>query len=305
MRRSFSEALAHAPLLLEPTPPSARASAHRAAEHLEQVAALVRRLPRIDLIDVPELVDENHEGRPYYRSGDPRSFAQRLGAATDCPVAVNKVVAHLDSAPAVEAWARETVGLGLRQAILVGGSSRYIPYPGPPVVEANRVARPVFAAAGGGIGNIAIPQRTGEAHRLLAKTRAGATFFTTQILFDSRAALEMIEEYDALCRTEGIAPAAVILSFAPIIDEGDVEFIRWLGAEIAEEAEREILGGGEGDASPQRSVRHSLKIWEEVHRGIVSRKLAVPVGVNVEEIMPRHFGAAAALAEAFSENLRA
>ncbi|MCI4366519.1 MAG: hypothetical protein L3K08_02075, partial [Thermoplasmata archaeon] len=71
--------------------------------------------------------------------------------------------------------------MGIHGAVLVGGSSRYIPYPGPPVAEANRICRPVFARHAGVIGNIAIPSRMGEPHRMLAKTRAGAMFFTTQI----------------------------------------------------------------------------------------------------------------------------
>ena len=42
---------------------------------------------------------------------------------------MNKVVAHLPSLDAVAAWARETVDRGVRNVVLVGGSSRYIPYP--------------------------------------------------------------------------------------------------------------------------------------------------------------------------------
>jgi 5,10-methylenetetrahydrofolate reductase len=305
MRRTLREALARRPLLFEPTPPSSRAPRSRVDERLARVSELVDRHPRVDLIDVPELLDENHEGRPFLRSGDVRDFGARLASAVPCPVAVNKVVAHLPSAAALETWSRETIARGLTSAILVGGSSRYIPYPGPSVVEADRLVRPLFEGAGGCLGNIAIPTRTGEAHRLLAKTRAGATFFTTQILFDSAAVIALVREYDGLCRRAGVAPGAVVLSVVPIIDEGDAEFIRWLGAEIPEETEREILGTEESEGATGRTVGHALKIWGEVTAALGGGATAVPIGVNVEEITPRHSEAAAALLAAFARAIDA
>ena len=304
MVRELRDALAQRPLFLEVTPPSARSPRHRGEEHRERVGALVREIPRVDLIDVPELIDENHEGRPYYRSGDVRAFSAGLATATDRPVAINKVVAHLESIHAVEAWARETVGQGIHHLVFVGGSSRFVPYPGPSVTEADRAVLPIVRSVGGSIGNIAIPQRTGEAHRLLAKTRAGASFFTTQILFESAATEGMIREYDALCRRAGLAPAAVLLSFAPMVDEGDAEFVRWLGADIPEPTEREILSSDEG-AGVERSIDHSLKIWRELNALLAAGHVGVPLGVNVEEILPRHFDAAADLLRAFARAIDA
>ena len=63
------------------------------------------------------------------------------------------------------------------------------------MIDADRTAREAIEAAGGLLGNIAIPQRTGEAHRMLLKTRSGARFFTTQIVFDSESVLRMLREY--------------------------------------------------------------------------------------------------------------
>ena len=300
--RPFAEALRARPLLFEPVPPTARSSAARASTLTEEVIRRLSAVPRLDAVDVPELVDENHDGRPYYRSGDYRSFARTVGERVGVEVVVNKVVAHLPSSTALEAWTRETVTLGIRHLVLVGGSSRYIPYPGPTVSEANRVCRPLLAAAGGELGNIAIPQRTGEAHRMLAKTRAGAAFFTTQILFDSELLLRMLREYDILCRQAGIAPASVLVSMAPLADEGDLEFVRWLGADVTEAAERAILNGDEGGAGA-RSIRHALRTWEEVRTGAEQDRMEVPLGVNVEQISQRHLATATEMLEAFAREL--
>jgi 5,10-methylenetetrahydrofolate reductase len=261
---------------------------------------LLEDVPRIDAVDVPELVDENHDGRPYYRSGDTRLFAREVSDRSGREVIVNKVVAHLPSVDALERWARETTSRGLKHVVLVGGSSRYIPYPGPSVAEANRVCRPILESVGGSVGNIAIPQRTGEAHRMLLKTRSGARFFTTQIVFDGESVLRMITEYDRLCRQAGRAPLPVLLSFAPVADEGDAEFVRWLGADIPEPAERAILNGDESGAGT-RSTARALEVWRTVIDGAARGGLEVPLGVNVEQISVRHLGNAAEMARSFAQ----
>jgi 5,10-methylenetetrahydrofolate reductase len=300
MSRSFVEALSGRPLLFEPVPPSARASPGRADTLLRELSGILRSVERLDAVDVPELIDENHDGRPYYRSGDTRGFAVRLGELVGRDVVVNKVVAHLPSHDAVAAWGRETAERGVRHVVLVGGSSRYIPYPGPSVLEANRIVRPEVGRSGGLVGNIAIPQRTGEAHRMLAKTRSGASFFTTQIVFDSESVLRMLLEYEPLCRQAGLAPATVILSVAPIADEGDAEFVRWLGADIPEVAERSILNGDESHAS-QRSIDRALGVYRSVRAGAARAGLEVGIGVNVEQISQRHLSSAAEMLQAFAK----
>jgi 5,10-methylenetetrahydrofolate reductase len=285
--RALTEALRATPLFFEPVPPSSRAKPARATAEIDAVAELIGAIPRIDAIDVPELVDENHEGRPLYRTADPREYGKVLADRTGREVVVNKVVAHLENPEAIERWAAETVRMGIHHAVLVGGTSRYIPYPGPAVTEANRICRPILERAGGLVGNITIPQRDGEPHRMLSKTRAGAAFFTTQIVFDADAAFQMIRQYDLLCRQASRPPVPVLLSFAPLVDEQDAEFIRWLGADVPEAAEHAILEGEDGGAV-RRSVDRALEVWDMVSERARTAGLEVPLGVNVEQISVRH-----------------
>jgi 5,10-methylenetetrahydrofolate reductase len=302
MVRPLAEALQKRPLFFEPVPPIARSSPARIDTVLLELSALLLRSPRVDAVDVPELVDENHDGRPYFRSVDPRGFGRRVAERAGIHGIVNKVVAHLENAAAVERWARETAERGIVSAVLVGGSSRYIPYPGPPVAEANRICRPIFTEVGGCVGNIAIPSRMGEPHRMLAKTRAGARFFTTQIVFDDAATVRTIREYDLLCRQAGLEPATVLVSFAPLADEIDAEFVRWLGGEIPESAERAILNGEDGGAGT-RSVAHSLAVWRRILARLEEAGCATSVGVNVEQISQRHLSTAAEMLAAFTKGI--
>ncbi|MCI4339555.1 MAG: hypothetical protein L3J68_04405 [Thermoplasmata archaeon] len=304
MVRPLAEALRGTPLFFEPVPPSSRAKPTRAAAEVDAVVELVRSIPRIDALDVPELVDENHEGRPLYRTADPREYGRVLAERTGREAVVNKVVAHLENPEAIERWAAETVRMGIRHVVLVGGTSRYIPYPGPAVTEANRICRPILDAAGGFVGNITIPQRGGEPHRMLSKTRAGAAFFTTQIIFDADATFQMVREYDLLCRHASLAPVPVLLSFAPLVDEQDAEFIRWLGADVPEAAEHAILEGDDGGAL-RRSVDRALEVWASVDERSRAAGLEVPLGVNVEQISVRHLADARTFLTAFADRFGA
>ena len=297
--RPLAAAVAGHPLFIEPVPPGARATGSVELARFEALVALIRSVPRIDAIVIPELVDENHEGRPRYRSGDLLRFASELQHRTGRESILNKVVAHLGSSAELETWARETVGRGVRHAVLVGGASRYIPYSGPPVVEADRLCRPIFRAAGGSIGNIAIPQRNGEAHRMLSKTRAGAAFFTTQILFDADQIVTCLRDYDLLCRQAAIPPSAVVVSFALIEDERDLEFVEWLGADLSRAAEEALLTGPEAETAA-RSQARALSVWDEILRVLHEEEIGVPVGVNVEQISLRHLEPAGDLLRAFA-----
>src|SRR5579859_2972544 len=303
MSRTFEVALTRAPVFFEPVPPSLRTRPDRIDSYFHELATRLQAVDSLDAIDVPELIDENHDGRPYYRTADPRDIGRQLTRLVQRPVVVNKVVAHLPSAAALVEWTRETLAGGIRDLVLVGGSSRYIPYPGPQVIEADRACSALLREQGGHLGNIAIPQRQGEAHRMLAKTRAGASFFTTQILFDSESLRRTLREYDALCQKAGVPAASVLLSFAPLSDETDAEFVRWLGADIPEAAERWILNGDESSAG-DRAIEHARRVWTETRAGADADGLSLALGVNVEQLTQRHLEVALRMLSELAELAR-
>lgn len=140
---------------------------------------------------------------------------------------------------------------------------------------------------------------------MLAKTVAGASFFTTQIIFDPDATLETLTGYDRLCAQEKRRPAPVLLSLAPLVDEADVEFMRWLGADVPEPVEQLILAGGEGDTegAATRSIERALEVWRTVEDGARRAHLTVPLGANVEQLSVRHLGHAAKMVEAIARVL--
>jgi len=290
MKRSLAEALGGRPLLFEPVPPSARTPDDKVAAYVQRVVTLLREHPRVDAFVVPELVSENHHGEPHYRSGDVAEFASRVSRDSGCEAILNKVVAHVHSTQELEDWCSAAISRGVRNMMFIGGTSRYIPYPGPSVAKANAALIPLLRRNSGVLGNVVIPHREHEGYRMLTKTRSGASFFTTQIVFDAEPISELIYEYGRLCGAYDVVPAAVLLSVAPVADEEDLEFVRWLGAEIPARVESSLVSE-DGSAS----IDSAVATWRSVVRTVKARGVAVPLGLNIEVVSPRHFAVAVKL----------
>jgi len=299
-RRTLHRALSRHPILFEPVPPSARTAHDKVEGYVHRVAALLEAHPRVDAFVVPELVNENHNGEPMYRSGDVRQFASLVSKESGCEAILNRVVAHARSIPELQEWCAGAIAEGIHNVMFIGGTSRYIPYPGPSVVEANAGALALVRQHAGLIGNVVIPHRNDEGYRMLTKTKSGASFFTTQIVFDPEPVASLIDEYGRLCRAYGVAPASVLLSVAPVADEDDLEFVRWLGAEIPEKVERSLVSG-EGSGS----IAAAVGTWRGVVEASARWEVPVPLGVNVEVVSPRHFATAVELLSAFEKEMGA
>ncbi len=301
--RKLRDALHGIQLVFEPAPPS-RINEDKQIARADEIIRLLRGIDRLDAVNLPELVDENHEGRPYYRSGDIVGFASRISKEIGRDAIVNKVVVHLQSEEDFQRWFSSTKNRGIGNIVLVGGNKRHVQYPGPPVTAANTMARELLRNDGGCmVGNITIPTREDEARRMLDKTMAGAEFFTTQLLFESDSIIKLLKEYHELCKEKGIKPAAVLLSFAPISDDRDIEFIRWLGAEIPEETEEKILQGSASECAG-RSIENAVEIWERARSASSEHAIQVPIGIKVEEISKHNLNEAIRMLARFAGILR-
>jgi 5,10-methylenetetrahydrofolate reductase len=297
---AFAERLPAFPIVLEVVPPHRRASDKALAGLVKKVQDAVDSIPHLDALNIPEVLDENHAGLPFYRNLGPRDFAQQLTAGLRVEPIVNKVVVHTEGREDLGAWLRESIDVhGLRNFILVGGTSSRIAYPGPDVVAANEILGKVSAGRRDVVcGNITIPERAGEVERLLRKTRAGARFFTTQVLFEPEPISTVLREYGEACAAARVTPATVLLSFAPVADYEDIEFLVWLGATITPETE-EALIATRGREAGRGSFDVARRIWTRIRDANAKSRHPVPLGVNIEEISVHNFDLAVRMAREF------
>jgi len=269
--------------LFEVVPPAANQP-----EAIEESLADLRRVTQfVDAINLPEIHDEDRgteRASKFVERVEPRTFGLRIRRELGADVVLNRVVVH---DPKPEIWFRETcLEPSLRHIILVGGESAQVRYPGPNVTEAAALVRREGLPMT--LGGITIPSRKNEADRIRSKARVGIDFFTSQVLFDSNDVVWLVQRLNGL-------QARLFLSFAPVSHRRDLQFLRWLGADIPENLDRFLLGPEEGAAAPasvclERSLDLAQRILMDVFDNLPPDP--PPLGLNIEHINRRNFSPA-------------
>jgi 5,10-methylenetetrahydrofolate reductase len=253
----------------------------------ESLDDLRRVKPFVDGVNLPEIHDEDRGAErisKFVPRIEPRVYGSRIRHQLQMDVVLNHVVVR-DADP--KTWFRETYNhWGLENIILVGGEASGISYPGPSVTETAALVRseglPVT------LGGITIPSRKNESDRIRAKAKAGIDFFTSQILFDSNDVVWLVQ------RLNGVE-ARIFLSFAPVTHRRDLQFLRWLGADIPQDLDRFLLGPEDGPQPAEATcLERSLDLAQRILTDVFDHLPPdpPPLGINIEHINQRNFSPA-------------
>ena len=259
--------------------------------YAETISSLLSQT-HIDAINIPEVHDEIGRGeRPVSNQdrGEPRKFGMLLQDIVGIEAIVNRVVVHMPIKEQMK-WIEETYSkYEIDNLIIVGGESSKQEYPGPTVNESLKKISNITIGAGKNIfcGGICIPSRNKESKNLIRKSECGAEFFTTQVLCDSVNIIKMIENYQKRCNERGTFPRRILLSFAPVSSQKNIDFLKWLGVEIPTDTEK-YLNGRPGSMT-ERSLDVAIEVLNETLAFISEKNLKVPIGLNVEHIMSYNF----------------
>jgi len=259
--------------------------------YAETISSLLSQT-HIDAVNIPEVHDEIGRGdRPVtnQKRGEPREFGMLLQDIVGIEAIINRVVVH-ESYDEQIRWIDETnTTYEIENMIIVGGESSKVDYPGPSVNEMLQTIARRYNSNGGDIfcGGIAIPSRKDESKNLIRKSEHGSEFFTTQVLYNAENIIKMINNYQSRCNELDTFPRRILLSFAPVSSQKNIEFLKWLGVEIPDDTER-YLKGRPGSMT-ERSLDVAVEVLNEVLDFITVNNLKVPVGLNVEHIMSYNF----------------
>ena len=259
--------------------------------YAETISSLLSQT-HIDAINIPEVHDEIGRGdRPVtnQKRGEPREFGMLLQDIVGIEAIINRVVVHEPYEEQMR-WIEETnTTYEIENMIIVGGESSKVDYPGPTVNEMLQTIAKGYNSNGGDIfcGGIAIPSREDESKNLIRKSEHGSEFFTTQVLYNAENIIKMINNYQSRCNELDTFPRRILLSFAPVSSQKNIEFLKWLGVEIPDDTER-YLKGRPGSMT-ERSLDVAVEVLNEILDFITVNNLKVPVGLNVEHIMSYNF----------------
>ena len=259
--------------------------------YAETISSLLSQT-HIDAINIPEVHDEIGRGdRPVtnQKRGEPREFGMLLQDIVGIEAIINRVVVH-ESYDEQIRWIDETnTTYEIENMIIVGGESSKVDYPGPSVNEMLQTIARRYNSNGGDIfcGGIAIPSRKDESKNLIRKSEYGSEFFTTQVLYNAENIIKMINNYQSRCNELDTFPRRILLSFAPVSSQKNIEFLKWLGVEIPDDTERYLKG--RSGSMTERSLDVAVEVLNEILDHITFNNLKVPVGLNVEHIMSYNF----------------
>lgn len=139
-------------------------------------------------------------------------------------------------------------------------------------------------------GGICIPERhliKGDEHlRVAHKIKQGCKFFISQAVYDSKNAKKFLDDYAGL----NIQKVPIIFTFTPCGSIRSLEFMKWLGIEISEQTEHELL---KSNNMLEYSMKHSISLFVELFE--YGKKLGIPIGANVESVAKNRTDIAAAV----------
>jgi 5,10-methylenetetrahydrofolate reductase len=274
----------HIPVsFFEMVPPSAEKP-----EALKSAMAEVAKIKDLaDAINLPEIHDESRGGDRTFKfveRVEPRLLGEKIRKEFNFDVVVNRcVVYQADQAR----WIRETQEkFDIGNVVLVGGESSDIRYPGPSVIETAREVR--AAGLQVAMGGISIPSRDHEADRIRRKVAEGLCFFTTQVLYDSNDIVWLIQRLNGL-------EARVFLSFAPVSHYRDIEFLRWLGADVPADLDRFLITKPAGETTShhaEEAFERCLDLAQRILMDVFDNLPPdpPPLGINIEHINRRNLG---------------
>jgi len=282
-------------MMFEVVPPSKFSSEEAMEKVVADLADGLSTVDCIDALNVPEVVDENRHGSPYYRNLDVCRFAEGLRKKTGLNVIANKVVVQCRGRQGFLDWLDSAVKVhGLTDFVFVGGNYADNIYPGPSVAEATEMALERFGLS---VGGILIPSRLDESERLLRKTLSGTSFFTTQILFSANPLKSVLSSYYSKCVENSAKPAEVFLSFSVPSNAHHLEFMKWLGAELTPKVEETLLSGG---SMAQKSIDLARSVWLDAFNYLQDSSVPIQLGLNVEAVFLRNLDAALEMARQLS-----
>jgi 5,10-methylenetetrahydrofolate reductase len=269
------------------TPPKDSTEPEQVTEIADKLLARLRQIDYDGLI-VYDIQDESSrisKPRPfvYMQTLDPRVYSRLLRDRSGHQVITYKSVAQRDRAD-FEHWLEDSRNdFDIQDMVLVGSPSSEgdIKLSLPGAYDALQQHPLNFH-----LGGVTIAERhasKGNEHlRLLAKAEQGCHFFISQAVYNAQATIDLLSSYARECRSRGLAPKRILLTFTPCGSAKTLEFMEWLGISVPDATRWRILDASNPLAESIRVCRSNL---EQILEAVAP--LGIPLGLNIESLTNR------------------
>jgi 5,10-methylenetetrahydrofolate reductase len=220
---------------------------------------------------------------PFKETYDSRVYSQVLSEKSNHPTITYKSVSAR-SKTEFDQWLEQAwTEFGIRNIVLVGSpsSAGAIQLPLKDAYTALAAHERSF-----NLGGVAIAERhlsKGDEHlRMHKKSIDGCNFFITQAVYNADSTIDLLQQYSAHCKKNGIKANRVILTFSPCGSEKTLDFMDWLGISTPSAIKTRILSASD-------PLTESIHICEENLQKVITYclNLDIPLGLNIESLTNR------------------
>lgn len=136
------------------------------------------------------------------------------------------------------------------------------------------------------VGGVAIPERhyakKDEHLRMVNKVANGASFFTTQAVYNVEASKNMLSEYYYYSKANNLPLVPIMMTFSPCGSKKTMEFMKWLGIHFPKWLKNDLLNSEDIlGASIDTCVRTFKELVD------FSLQKGIPIGANIESVSIR------------------
>lgn len=298
---TLRDILSNKPVIYEVVPPklgSSESEIARRIEHLERVL----QDKRIDAINIPELMERKEtNGEVTYvpTTIPPEEYAAIIGGSKE--KIANIVAPRLLQRDFIKR-VRGLEKYDIRNLVLVGKARHSDVLPGPSVVKAMELVSAVNEEHPGEkmgilLGGICIFNRNkktyhgyeapgrelDEYERVAIKARYGCRFVTSQINYDSIAAIKFLTNYANYCKQTRGRPVTVFVSLSSIKSLSILSLLtEGLEVYIPSEIRRTLQQ--EPDRIGELSVDTATEVFSEIIDSMKSNKIDIRIGLHIEQV---------------------
>ncbi|OCL26107.1 5,10-methylenetetrahydrofolate reductase [Orenia metallireducens] len=136
------------------------------------------------------------------------------------------------------------------------------------------------------LGGVTIPERHSQSEnehlRVLSKIKSGCKFFVSQAVYNLEYSKNFLSDYYHYCQENNLEMVPIIFTFTPCGSKKTLNFMKWLGINIAKWLENDLLNS---EDILEQSLNSSKKIFEELLDYALEK--GIPIGCNIESLSIR------------------